>query len=90
MICASLDRSDLERIRAEGEYVFEREYQAVLPHVKAKHPAMHSSKQREIARRIAKRATDQYLQENYGLTMADIEAKLMVLELDVSLEDLAT
>ena len=80
---------DLERIRAEGEYVFEREYNAALTYVKAKHPAMHPSKQHQIALRIARRAVDRYLQKKYGLTMADIEAKLQAEELDISLEDLA-
>ena len=89
MMCVKFERSDLERIRAEGEYVFEREYKEALTHIRAKHPATHPSKQREIARRIARRAMDRYVQENYGLTMADIEAKLQAKELDVSLEDLA-
>ncbi len=89
MMCVKFEKPDLERIRLEAEEVFGREYEEALIYVKAKHPALHPSRQRDLARRIARRAMDRYLKENYDLTMADIEAKLQADELDVDLEDLA-
>jgi len=79
----------LEELKKLAEEKFQEEFYKALAHIKKREPLLHPSKQSEVARRVARKMVNRWLQEEYGLTMEDIEAKLMAKEFDVSLEDLA-
>ena len=79
----------LEEIKRLVEKLFEEEFFRALAHVKQKHPLLHPHKQDEIARKIARRAVNRYLSENFNMTLDILEQKIMAEEIDVSLEDLA-
>jgi len=79
----------LEEIRKLAEKLFEEEFFRALAHIKHKHPMLSPSRQQEIARKIATRAVNRYLSENFNMTLDILEQKIMAEEIDVSLEDLA-
>ena len=79
----------LEEIKRLAEKLFEEEFFRALAHVKQKHPMLSPSRQDEIARKIARRAVNRYLSENFNMTMRDLEQKIETEKIDVSLEDLA-
>jgi len=85
----SVHDKQLEEIKKLAEKLFEEEFYRALAHVKQKHPHATPSRQDEIARKIARRAVNRYLSENFNMTMRDLEAKIIAEEIDVSLEDLA-
>ena len=81
--------SQLEEIKKLAERIFEEEFFRALAHVKQKHPLLHPSRQNEIARKIATRAVNRYLSENFNMTLDILEQKIEAEKIDVSLEDLA-
>jgi len=81
--------SQFEEIKKLAEKIFEEEFFRALAHVKQKHPMLSPSRQNEIARKIATRAVNRYLSENFNMTLDILEQKIEAEKIDVSLEDLA-
>ena len=81
--------SQLKEIKKLAEKLFEEEFFRAFAHVKQKHSLLHPSRQDEIARKIARRAVNRYLSENFNMTLDILEQKIETEKIDVSLEDLA-
>jgi len=57
--------------------------------VEKRHRNLHPSKKSELARKIARKAVNRWLEENYGVDWYTVKAKIQAEKTEISLEDLA-
>jgi len=80
---------DWRALDAMAENRFRIELQKAKKWVEERHRNMHPSKKAELARKIAKKAVNKWLEENYGINWDGIRAKIRAEEEEFKLEDIA-
>jgi hypothetical protein len=80
---------DWRALDMAAENRFKIEFERAKKWVRERYHNLPPHKQSEIARKIAKREVDRFLEREYGVNWDYVRGKIAAQEIDISLEDLA-